>query len=357
MHNLKRASLILDDGTVFRGKSFGYEKPVAGEVVFNTAMSGYPESLTDPSYEGQILVFTYPLIGNYGVPARDTVQNLSAYYESEKIHVEAIVISDYSFEYSHWNADKSLAQWLQEEHIAGICDIDTRALTKHLRERGFMKGKIIIDGGEEIDWVDPNIYNLVARVSCKEVIEYGNSGKRVVLVDCGVKHNILRCLIRRGVTVIRVPWDYDFTNLSYDGLFISNGPGDPTLCDATVEHIRKTMKDTNKPIFGICMGNQLLSRAGGAQIYKLKYGHRSHNQPVRQVGTNRCFITSQNHGFAVDNTTLTDDWSPLFVNMNDNTNEGIRHKTKPYFSAQFHPEASSGPTDTEFLFDEFIKLL
>ena len=357
MHNLKRASLILDDGTVFRGKSFGYEKPVAGEVVFNTAMSGYPESLTDPSYEGQILVFTYPLIGNYGVPARDTVQNLSAYYESEKIHVEAIVISDYSFEYSHWNADKSLAQWLQEEHIAGICDIDTRALTKHLRERGSMKGKIIIDGGEEIDWVDPNIYNLVARVSCKEVIEYGNSGKRVVLVDCGVKHNILRCLIRRGVTVIRVPWDYDFTNLSYDGLFISNGPGDPTLCDATVEHIRKTMKDTNKPIFGICMGNQLLSRAGGAQIYKLKYGHRSHNQPVRQVGTNQCFITSQNHGFAVDNTTLTDDWSPLFVNMNDNTNEGIRHKTKPYFSAQFHPEASSGPTDTEFLFDEFIKLL
>ncbi len=357
MHYLKRASLILDDGTVFRGKSFGYEKPVAGEVVFNTAMSGYPESLTDPSYEGQILVFTYPLIGNYGVPARDTVQNLSAYYESEKIHVEAIVISDYSFEYSHWNADKSLAQWLQEEHIAGICDIDTRALTKHLRERGSMKGKIIIDGGEEIDWVDPNIYNLVARVSCKEVIEYGNSGKRVVLVDCGVKHNILRCLIRRGVTVIRVPWDYDFTNLSYDGLFISNGPGDPTLCDATVEHIRKTMKDTNKPIFGICMGNQLLSRAGGAQIYKLKYGHRSHNQPVRQVGTNRCFITSQNHGFAVDNTTLTDDWSPLFVNMNDNTNEGIRHKTKPYFSAQFHPEASSGPTDTEFLFDEFIKLL
>lgn len=357
MHNLKRASLILDDGTVFRGKSFGYEKPIAGEVVFNTAMTGYPESLTDPSYEGQILVFTYPLIGNYGVPARDTVQNLSAYYESEKIQVEAVVISDYSFEYSHWNADKSLAQWLQEEHIAGICDIDTRALTKHLRERGSMKGKIVIDGGEDIAWVDPNLYNLVARVSCKDVIEYGNSGKRVVLVDCGVKHNILRCLLRRGVTVIRVPWDYDFTNLSYDGLFISNGPGDPTLCDATVEHIRKTMQDTHKPIFGICMGNQLLSRAGGAQIYKLKYGHRSHNQPVRQVGTNRCFITSQNHGFAVDNTTLNDDWGPLFVNMNDNTNEGIRHKTKPYFSAQFHPEASSGPTDTEFLFDEFIKLL
>ena len=358
MQHEKNVTLILDDGSRFQGKSFGYDKSVAGEVVFNTAMMGYPESLTDPSYVGQIMVLTYPLVGNYGVPSREEAPNgLSRFMESDRIHPEAIVVSDYSYEYSHWNADKSLAQWLQEEHIAGICDIDTRALTKHLRERGSMKGKIIIDGGEEIDWVDPNIYNLVARVSCKEVIEYGNSGKRVVLVDCGVKHNILRCLIRRGVTVIRVPWDYDFTNLSYDGLFISNGPGDPTLCDATVEHIRKTMKDTNKPIFGICMGNQLLSRAGGAQIYKLKYGHRSHNQPVRQVGTNRCFITSQNHGFAVDNTTLTDDWSPLFVNMNDNTNEGIRHKTKPYFSAQFHPEASSGPTDTEFLFDEFIKLL
>lgn len=358
MHTLKRASLILDDGTVFRGKSFGYEKPVSGEVVFNTAMTGYTESLTDPSYAGQVLVFTYPLIGNYGVPARKTTpEGLSMYYESEKIHVEAIVVSDYSFEYSHWNADRSLAQWLHEEQIGGICDIDTRALTKHLRERGSMIGKIVIDEGNDIAMTDPNRENLVARVSCKEVIEYGAGNKRVVLIDCGVKHNILRCLTRRNVTVIRVPWDYDFTGLTYDGLFISNGPGDPNFCDATVEHIRKTMRDTGKPIFGICMGNQLLSKAGGAKIYKLKYGHRSHNQPVRRVGTNQCYITSQNHGFAVDNQTLGDDWTPLFVNMNDNTNEGIRHKSKPYFSAQFHPEASSGPTDTEFLFDEFIKLL
>ena len=357
MHTLKRASLILDDGTVFRGKSFGYDKPAAGEVVFNTAMTGYPESLTDPSYAGQMLVTTYPIIGNYGVPARAKVNNLSAFYESEKIHVAAMIISDYSFEYNHWNADKSLAQWLKEEHITGIFDIDTRALTKHLRERGSMKGKIVIDGGEDTDWIDPNLDNLVARVSCKDVIEYGAGKKRIVLVDCGVKHNILRCLTRRNATVIRVPWDYDYTMLDYDGLFISNGPGDPGFCDITVEHIRKTMTDTNKPIFGICMGNQLLSRAGGAQTYKLKYGHRSHNQPVRQAGTNKCFITSQNHGFAVDNHTLTDDWTPLFINMNDNTNEGIRHKTRPYFSAQFHPEASSGPTDTEFLFDEFIKLL
>ncbi len=357
MHTLKRASLILDDGTVFRGKLFGYDRPAAGEVVFNTAMTGYPESLTDPSYAGQMLVSTYPIIGNYGVPARAMSRNVSAHYESEKIHVEAMIVSDYSFEYSHWNAAKSLAQWLEEERVTGIFDIDTRALTKHLRERGSMKGKIVIEGGEDIEWVDPNLDNLVARVSCKEVMEYGAGKKRIVLVDCGVKHNILRCLVRRGVTVVRVPWDYDFTSMDYDGLFISNGPGDPGFCDITVEHIRKTMTDTRKPIFGICMGNQLLSRAGGATTYKLKYGHRSHNQPVRQVGTNKCFITSQNHGFAVDNNTLTDDWAPLFVNMNDNTNEGIRHKTRPYFSAQFHPEASSGPTDTEFLFDEFIKLL
>lgn len=356
MQTTKKASLILDDGTVFIGKSFGYEKPVAGEVVFNTAMMGYPESLTDPSYSGQILVTTYPLIGNYGVPRREEVNGLSRFYESEKIHVEALVVSDYSFEYSHWNAVKSLADWLKEEQVVGIYDIDTRELTKRLREHGSMKGKIVIEGGEDIEFVDPNLSNLVAKVSCKEVIRYGNGNKKVVLVDCGVKHNIIRCLLKRDVTVIRVPWDYDFNTLDYDGLFISNGPGDPDMCGITVDHIRQAMNGT-KPIFGICMGNQLLSKAGGARTYKLKYGHRSHNQPVRQVGTNRCFITSQNHGFAVDNSTLGADWEPLFINMNDGTNEGIRHKSKPYFSAQFHPEAASGPTDTEFLFDEFVKLL
>lgn len=356
MQTTKKASLILDDGTVFVGKSFGYEKPVAGEVVFNTAMMGYPESLTDPSYSGQILVTTYPLIGNYGVPRREEENGLSRFYESEKIHVEAMVVSDYSFEYSHWNASKSLADWLKEEQVAGIYDIDTRELTKRLREHGSMKGKIVIEGGNDIEFVDPNLSNLVAKVSCKEVIRYGNGDKKVLLVDCGVKHNIIRCLLKRNVTVIRVPWNYDFNTLDYDGLFISNGPGDPDMCGITVDHIRQAMNGT-KPIFGICMGNQLLSKAGGARTYKLKYGHRSHNQPVRQVGTDRCFITSQNHGFAVDNSTLGADWEPLFINMNDGTNEGIRHKSKPYFSAQFHPEAASGPTDTEFLFDEFVKLL
>jgi carbamoyl-phosphate synthase small subunit len=276
--------------------------------------------------------------------------------ESEKIHAEAIIVSDYSFEYSHWNAVESLGSWLKDEKVAGIYGIDTRELTKLLREKGSMKGKIVFDAADEIDFVDPNLINQVDIVSCKEVITYGNGSKKVVLVDCGVKHNIIRCLLKRDVTVIRVPWNYDFTNMEYDGLFISNGPGDPDTCEAAVINIRKAM-ERNTPICGICMGNQLLAKAGGASIYKLKYGHRSHNQPVRMVGTERCFITSQNHGYAVDNSTLGADWEPLFINMNDGTNEGIKHKTKPYFSAQFHPEACSGPTDTEFLFDKFVELL
>lgn len=356
MQNTKRASIVLDDGTVFHGKSFGYEASVSGEVVFGTAMTGYPESLTDPSYSGQILVSTYPLIGNYGVPRRAIVDGLSESYESEKIHVSGMVVCDYSFEYSHRTAVKSLADWLKEEKIAGIYDIDTRQLTKILRERGSMLGKIIIEDCPDVELVDPNKKNLVAEVSCKEVLNYGSGDKTVLMVDCGVKHNIIRCFVKRGVKVVRVPWDYDFSGMNYDGLFISNGPGDPDFCGVTVEHLRQALNQ-DKPIFGICLGNQLLAKAGGAKTFKLKYGHRSHNQPVRQVGTNRCIITSQNHGFAVDNETLGSDWEPLFINMNDGTNEGIRHKSKPFFSSQFHPEADGGPTDAEYLFDDFIKLL
>lgn len=357
MQKERPVSLILDNGTVFYGKSFGFEQPANGEVVFNTAMVGYPESLTDPSYSGQILVITFPLVGNYGVPSgKFEADGLSSFYESEKIHTRAIIVADYSFEHSHWNAEKSLGDWLKEERVVGIYGVDTRELTKMLREKGSMKGKIIFENEDEIEFVDPNLDNQVAIVSCKELITYGAGNKKVVLVDCGVKHNIIRSLIKRNVEVIRVPWDYDFNTLEFDGLFISNGPGDPNLCDVTVKNIRKAM-ETEKPIFGICMGNQLLSKAAGASVYKLKYGHRSHNQPVRMVGTNKCFITSQNHGYAVDNKTLPADWEPLFINMNDDTNEGIRHKTKPFFSAQFHPEAASGPTDTDFLFDEFVNLL
>lgn len=356
MQDPKRAVLTLEDGTTFEGKSFGYDGSTAGEVVFNTAMTGYPESLTDPSYEGQILVTTYPILGNYGVPPRREKDDVSEYYESDHIHAKAIVAQDYSFNHSHWQADRSLADWLKEEKITGIYGIDTRALTKHLREHGSMLGKITVEGSPEVDFYDPNKDNLVAKTSCTSVEEHGQGDKTVVLIDCGVKHNIIRCLTRRGVKVIRVPWDFDVTTIPYDGLFISNGPGNPDMADKTVETIRKAI-ELGKPICGICMGNQLLSKAAGAKTYKLKYGHRSHNQPVRQCGTNRCFVTSQNHGFAVDSSTLGDDWEPLFVNMNDGTNEGIRHKTKPFFSAQFHPEASSGPKDTEFIFDDFIALL
>lgn len=356
MHTPKSAVLILEDGTRFEGLSFGYEGSTSGEVVFNTAMTGYPESLTDPSYEGQILVTTYPILGNYGVPPRREKDDVSEYYESDGIHCRAIVAQDYSWEHSHWQADRSLAQWLKEEKIPGIYGIDTRALTKHLRDKGSMLGKIIVDGASDPGFYDPNKENLVARTSCREVEYHGEGEKTVVLVDCGVKHNIIRCLTRRGVRVIRVPWDYDFNTLDYDGLFISNGPGNPDMVDVTVGNIRRALA-TGKPICGICMGNQLLAKAAGASTYKLKYGHRSHNQPVHQAGTDRCFVTSQNHGFAVDTATLPPDWEPLFINMNDNTNEGIRHRTLPYFSAQFHPEASSGPKDTEFLFDDFIKLL
>ena len=357
---MRNVTLILDDGIRFRGQSFGYEKPVAGEVVFNTAMTGYPESLTDPSYAGQLMTLTYPLVGNYGVPPFTRgADGIPDYMEGAHIYAEAIIVSDYSKNYSHWNAAESLGDWLKREQIPGITGIDTRALTKALREHGVMMGKIVFD--DEPDNIPEAQYagvNYVDKVSCKEVIRYNEgAGKKVVLVDCGVKANILRCLIKRGVEVIRVPWDYDFNGLEFDGLFISNGPGDPDTCDAAVQNIRKAMSNEQLPIFGICMGNQLLSKAGGAKIYKLKYGHRSHNQPVRQVGTPRCFITSQNHGYAVDNNTLGEDWEPLFINMNDGSNEGIRHKRNPWFSAQFHPEACSGPTDTEFLFDEFVKLL
>ena len=367
----QEARLILDDGTEFCGWSFGYEANAVGEVVFNTAMTGYPESLTDPSYAGQILVTTYPLIGNYGVPETGG-EPLPKFMESERIHVKGLVVADYSEKYSHWNAKESLAEWLKREKIPAITGIDTRRLTQRLRESGVMRGRIIISENSDCsEHSDYGSINWVEQVSCKEVITYKSdptaaansslftlhsSFPRVVLIDCGVKANIIRCLVNRGVEVIRVPWNYDFNRLDFDGLFLANGPGDPEQCNKTVEHIRTFLNNPNvRPLMGICLGNQLLARAAGAKTYKLKYGHRSHNQPVQLVGTTRCFITSQNHGYAVDASTLPADWEPLFVNMNDGSNEGIRHKTMPWFSAQFHPEACSGPTDTEWMFDEFVR--
>ncbi|MDP4224146.1 MAG: glutamine-hydrolyzing carbamoyl-phosphate synthase small subunit [Bacteroidota bacterium] len=353
MKEKTKIRLSLEDGTVYYGWSFGACTPAAGEVVFNTAMTGYPESLTDPSYKGQILCLTYPLVGNYGAPAKNEENDLYRFYESSSIHISGLIVSDYSFEYSHWNATESLDQWLSRNRIPGVFGIDTRALTKRIREKGTMLGKIEPEG-IETGFYDPNKTNLVSEVSTREVKIYGSGRYRIMLVDCGVKYNIIRNLLKRDTTIIRVPWDYDFSKDDFDGLFLTNGPGDPKMCTVTIGNIKKAFS-SERPIFGICLGNQLMALASGADTYKLKYGHRSHNQPVIQVGTNKAYITSQNHGYAVDNRTLNEEWEPLFININDNTNEGMRHKTKPFFSTQFHPEASGGPTDTDYLFDEFIE--
>ncbi|MDG5799000.1 glutamine-hydrolyzing carbamoyl-phosphate synthase small subunit [Marinilabiliaceae bacterium ANBcel2] len=355
MTEAKKIKLVLENGSIFYGKSFGYLKSISGEVVFNTAMTGYPESLTDPSYKGQILVSTYPLIGNYGVPSNQKENGIPKFYESEQIHVNGLIVSDYSFEYSHWNATDSLDKWLKQEKVPGIYGIDTRSLTKLLRDKGPLLGKIITEE-QDVDYYNPDKDNLAAQVSTPEKIVYGKGKHKILLVDTGAKYNILRCLLRRDTTIIRVPWDYDFAKEEYDAIMLSNGPGNPAMYQTTINNIRKALKE-EKPIFGICLGNQLLGIAAGGSTQKLKYGHRAHNHPVKQVGNNTCYITSQNHGFILDTESLGEDWEPLFINMNDGTNEGIRHKKKPFFSTQFHPEASSGPTDTEFLFDDFIKLI
>jgi len=352
MTNTIRVKLTLEDGTVYYGKSFGAPLPAAGEVVFNTAMTGYPESLTDPSYHGQILCLTYPLVGNYGAPAKNEENDLYRFYESSSIHITGLVVSDYSFEYSHWNATESLDEWLKRNKVPGIYGIDTRALTKRIREKGSMPGKLEPEG-TETEFYDPNKSNLVAEVSTRSKKIYGTGKYKIILIDCGVKYNIIRNLLKRDTTIIRVPWDYNYHNEEYDGLFISNGPGDPKMCTATIENLRRSF-EMDIPVFGICLGNQLMALASGADTYKLKYGHRSHNQPVILTGTDKAYITSQNHGYAVDNSTLTKEWDPLFININDKTNEGMKHKSRPFFSTQFHPEASGGPTDTDYLFDVFI---
>ncbi|MCK5283487.1 MAG: glutamine-hydrolyzing carbamoyl-phosphate synthase small subunit, partial [Nanoarchaeota archaeon] len=346
-------SLILKDGSVFSGKSFGAKLSTAGEVVFNTGMVGYPESMTDPSYKGQILVLTYPLIGNYGVPGKEKEDSLLKCFESSKIQIRGLIISDYSHDHSHWNAQSSLAEWMEKENIPGIYSIDTRALTKKLRTNGTMLGKLIQEN-EDIDFYDPSKFNLVDEVSIKKPEIYGKGKIKIMLIDCGCKNNIIRSFVRRNVKVIRVPWNYDFSDCPYDGLFISNGPGDPKIAKETIENIRIALQK-EKPTFGICLGNQLLALAAGGDTYKLKFGHRSQNQPCIELGTKRCYITSQNHGYAVNTKKLPSGWEPWFENANDKTNEGIIHKTKPFMSVQFHPEAYPGPVDTAFLFDRFIK--
>lgn len=382
-------TLELKDGTTLQGYSFGAEKPVAGELVFQTGMVGYPESITDPSYEGQILVITYPLVGNYGVPdfnLRDEfIESLPRYFESNRIHVAGLVISHYTEDYSHYLAESSLGQWLKREGVPAVYGIDTRALTKHLRNCGSMLGRLALQEASaklEVatseswksvfdvpEWVNPNVENLVAKVSLKEPklftppsdnkyveVKKGADGKtiRILAIDVGMKYNQIRCFVKRGVELLVVPWDYDFTKEDYDGLFISNGPGDPSVLNDLANRLSKALEKKKTPIFGICLGHQLLARASGASTLKLKFGNRGHNIPCTSTISGRCYITSQNHGYAVDVDTLTPGWKPLFVNANDDSNEGIYHTELPYFSVQFHPESTPGPRDTEFLFDVFI---
>lgn len=360
------AKLHLEDGTTLVGRSFGSHESVEGEVVFTTGMVGYPESLTDPSYQGQILTLTQPMVGNYGVPSRTTIDEygLPAFFESNKIHTKALLVQDYSHHYSHWNAASSLGDWLKEEGVPGISGLDTRMLTKKIREKGAMLGRIEIDldapPPDFLAMASPNARHLVDEVSCKEIKVYGKGNKvKVIAVDCGMKYNIIRQLVKRGAELTVVPWNYPFAAEmhKYDGLFLSNGPGDPTMCDFTIKELEKvvTCPDSEvKPIYGICLGNQLMGLAAGGKAEKLPFGNRGQNQPVLNHQTGACYITPQNHGFAINTETLKPGWKTLFTNANDGSNEGIAHETRPYFTAQFHPEAASGPTDTEFMFDTFL---
>lgn len=356
---MRKGKLILKNGVTFEGRIFGAEKPSAGEIVFSTGMVGYPESITDPSYRGQILTFTYPLIGNYGIPSEQKNKyGFSKFFESEKIQVKGIIVSEYSLTSSHWRAEESLSDWLKSAGIPGITGIDTRALTKILRTEGSMPGKIVMEKENEIDLYDPNLTNLVAEVSPQKPKTYKAGKKNVVMIDCGVKNNTIRNFLDRNITVIRVPWNYDFieAGIKADGLFISNGPGDPALLKPTIDIIKKYLK-LKKPVFGICLGNQLLAHAAGAKTYKMKFGNRSQNQPCQDTETERCYMTTQNHGFAIDRKTIPKGWKVWFENINDGTIEGIKHKTLPFSAVQFHPESYPGPMDTEYLFDQFAKQL
>ena len=359
------ARLILEDGSEFSGWSFGRPRSQAGEVVFATGMTGYPQSLTDPSFRGQILVCTYPLIGNYGVALDNTGKailddrGIPVHFESERIQVSGLVVSEACDEPSHHTSTSSLSAWLETGNVPGIAGIDTRALTERLREHGVMRGKILVEGSRDVSYDSGDSSHPVADVSPATITTYpalptgGARAPRVVLIDCGAKANIIRCLIARNVEVIRVPWNHDLGGLDYDGVFLSNGPGDPKACGKTIATVRRAIAG-DKPVFGICLGNQLMALAAGADTYKLPYGHRSQNQPCIELGTKRCYITSQNHGYAVRGDTLPTGWEPWFVNGNDGTIEGIRSSEGPFCAVQYHPEGCPGPRDTEFLIDRFI---
>lgn len=360
----ERATFTIKDGPIYHGKSFGAKSNISGEAVFTTSLVGYPESMTDPSYRGQILVFTQPLIGNYGVPgAMRDEYGLFKYFESPNIQAAAIVVADVALQYSHWTAVESLAEWCAREGVPAISGVDTRDVVTFLREQGSSLGKITVgeeyDADEDEAYDDPSSINLVKKVSTKAPFHipspHGNA--HVCLVDCGVKENIIRSLVSRGASVTCVPYDFPIHKSAhhFDGVFISNGPGDPTHCRSTSDNLRKLMETSQIPIFGICLGHQLLAIASGADTIKMKYGNRAHNIPALDLLTGKCHITSQNHGYAVDPATLPSEFKEYFTNLNDGSNEGLIHKSRPIFSTQFHPEAKGGPLDSSYLFDAYIK--
>jgi carbamoyl-phosphate synthase small subunit len=365
----KKGILLLEDGSVFRGQGFGAQREVTGEVVFNTSMAGYPELLTDPSYQEQIVVMTYPILGSYGVPSH-SIRNewgVPLHFESDSIKVKGFLVHSLSRP-SHWSNREPLDDWLMEEGVPGILGLDTRALTQKLRNKGALLGIVkvsdsAINEGSLTTQIsnlqDPNRQNLVERVSVKEPVFYeGKRQSTIVVLDCGVKLGIVRSLLTRGTTVVRVPHDFPIDKilaLNPDGIIISNGPGDPSLNVATIE-LARNLIETELPILGICLGAQILGLAAGAKTYKLKFGHRAVNHPCMDLETRRCFITTQNHGYTIDRDSLKDtDFIDSFVNINDKTVEGIRHKRKPITGIQWHPESSPGPYDTSFLFDRFLE--
>lgn len=359
----KRVRLVLEDGTAFVGEGFGASATVGGEVVFNTGMTGYIESLTDPSYRGQILVLTYPLVGNYGVPAPRAAESIDGPYESGRIQPQALVVQSYSPHFSHMAARRSLGDWLQGEGVPGITGIDTRGLTRLLRRHGTMRGWVFPEttGLEQAKREAHEIEmtrQVFEDVAPRQAVTYAGGRTRILLVDCGAKDQIVRSMLSRGVTVVRVPWNADLRVHAgnVDGILIGNGPGDPQELKPLSSQVSALMQDFAGPIFGVCLGHQILALAAGARTYKLDYGHRGVNQPVQDLLTRRCFVTSQNHGYAVADDSLPTSWQPWFVNLNDGTNEGIRSRTHPHFSVQFHPEAAPGPQDTGHLFDEFVAL-
>ncbi|XP_036611813.1 carbamoyl-phosphate synthase [ammonia], mitochondrial [Trichosurus vulpecula] len=354
------AHIVLEDGTKMKGYSFGHPSSVAGEVVFNTGLAGYPEAITDPAYRGQILTMANPIVGNGGAPDTAALDEmgLSKYLESDGIKVAGLLVLNYSDEYNHWLASKSLGQWLQEEKVPALYGVDTRMLTKIIRDKGTMLGKIEFEG-QPVEFVDPNKQNLIAEVSTKDVKVYGKGNPiRVVAVDCGIKQNVIRLLVKRGAEVHLVPWNHDFTKMEYDGLLIAGGPGNPALAQPLIQNVKKILEsDRKEPVFGISTGNLITGLAAGGKTYKMPMANRGQNQPVLNITNRQAFITAQNHGYALDDSSLPAGWKPLFMNVNDQTNEGIMHESKPIFTVQFHPEVNPGPTDTEYLFDSFLSLI